>query len=472
MQTSFSPERLAADPTLRDIDAILRTCVHCGFCTATCPTSVLLGNELDSPRGRIYLLKDLLESGRPASAEVVTHIDRCLTCQSCMTTCPSGVDYVHLLERGRARIEETHRRAWSDRLIRDLLAALIPYRGRFRLAMALGWMARPLARLIVGPLARVRLLARIRALMEQARRPPHGRSALERPTIHPPTARPQPGSPDRTHRRARVILHIGCVQPALMPQIDAATLRLLTRLGVEVVVPQGQGCCGAAVLHLGKEDQARALARANIAAWWAEREARGLDAILSTASGCGATVKDYGHLLRDDPDWADKAAMIAGLTCDISEYLDRLGPLEPLFEPGLVVAYHAACSLQHGQRIREAPKALLRQTGYVVKEPTDGHLCCGSAGTYAVLEPELSAALRARKIATLEATAPAVIAGGNIGCLTHLAAATRLPVVHTVELLDWATGGPRPAALAAAGWPPGSRAPVAPASPTERSAGA
>jgi glycolate oxidase iron-sulfur subunit len=432
MRTNFSPERLEADPLLQEVNDILRKCVHCGFCTATCPTYTILGDELDSPRGRIYLLKDMLEGDKPASEGVVKHIDRCLTCLSCMTTCPSGVDYVHLVERGKVHIENTYARPWLDKATRNMLAWILPHTNRFRVAMLMGWLARPLAPLMPRSL---------RAMLEQARRPPHGVRQIERTGVHSPM------TAGGASPKARVIMPVGCVQPALMPQINEATARLLTRHGVEVVVPKGQGCCGAVVSHMGKEGDAKDFARANIASWWMEKVSRGVDAIVVNASGCGSTFKDYAHLLRDDPDFAEKARILSEITFDITEYMTMLGLNEPVEKPGLVVAYHAACSLQHGQKVLDAPKALLRKAGYEVKEIANAHLCCGSAGTYSILQADLSEELRIRKVKTLEDTRPHVIAAGNIGCLTHISAGTEVPVVHTVELLDWATGGPKPAAL-------------------------
>ncbi len=432
MQTSFSPDRLAADPGLQEAESILRKCVHCGFCTATCPTYALLGDELDSPRGRIYLLKDMLENDKPASEKVVKHVDRCLTCLSCMTTCPSGVDYNHLVEKGRVHIAETYTRPPMDRFTRWLLAMVLPYTGRFRLAMTGGWLARPLAGLLPGAM---------RAMVDQARRLPAGPRPIERPQVLPAEGT----------RRARMVMPTGCVQPALKPTINEATARLLTRHGVEVVIPAGQGCCGALVQHMGEEEKARAFARANIDAWWPVFAGEGgLDAVVINASGCGSTIKDYGHLLAGDPAYGDKAKVLAEKARDITEVLSDLGLKAPVGAPGaeaLRVAYHSACSLQHGQRVREAPKTLLRQAGFDVQEIAESHLCCGSAGTYSILQPELSRQLRDRKVTNLEATKPQVIAAGNIGCLGHIEQGTGVPVVHTAELLDWATGGPKPAAL-------------------------
>ncbi|MFQ5785772.1 MAG: glycolate oxidase subunit GlcF [Alphaproteobacteria bacterium] len=429
MQTNFSLAQLA-DPGLREVDAILRKCVHCGFCTATCPTYVLLGDELDSPRGRIYLIKDMLENARPASAEVTTHIDRCLSCLACVTTCPSGVDYTRLIDHARVHVETTYRRPWPERFLRALLARVLPDPALFRLALAAARPVRPLARLLPGRLAT--LLA-----MAPARVP--GRSPVDRPqTFQPQTA-----------RRMRVALLTGCAQQVLGPAINEATVRLLTRLGCEVVVQPGTGCCGALVHHLGRADAARRQAIANVAALSAALDDGGLDAVVSNASGCGTMVKDYGHLLGDDPEWCEKAARVAGLARDVSELLADLDVRAAADEARPVVAYHAACSLQHGQQIRDQPKQVLAACGFELRDVAEGHLCCGSAGTYNLLQPALATRLRDRKVANIERTGAEVIAAGNIGCIVQIAAGTSIPVVHPVELVDWATGGPKPAALAA-----------------------
>jgi glycolate oxidase iron-sulfur subunit len=429
MQTSFTPAQLA-DPHVAESEKILRKCVHCGFCTATCPTYVTLGNELDSPRGRIYLIKDMLENGRPADKEVVTHIDRCLSCLACMTTCPSGVNYMHLVDHARAHIENTYKRPLPDRLIRAALAFVLPHPARFRAALKLARLGRPFAKLFerVGPL---RPLA---AMLRLAPTSIPQTSATASPAVYPAAA----GT-----RRGRVAILTGCAQPVLDPGINEAAIRLLTRLGVEVVAPQGEGCCGALVHHMGREAQALASARQNIDAWMREIEG-GLDAIIITASGCGTTIKDYGFMLRLDPDYAQKAAKISALAKDITEYLATLDLPEPAQKPGLTVAYHSACSMQHGQKITRQPKELLARAGFVVKEPREGHLCCGSAGTYNITQPEISAQLRDRKVKNIEATGAQIIATGNIGCITQIASAAKLPIVHTVELLDWAYGGKRP----------------------------
>lgn len=421
MQTGFSLAQLA-DPDVAEAERILRTCVHCGFCLATCPTYTLLGDELDSPRGRIYLAKDMLESGRPASGEVVKHLDRCLTCLACMTTCPSGVDYGHLVDHARAHIAATYRRPPRQRAVRALLTAVMPHPARLRRALGLARLARPLAPL----LARLGL-SEMAALLALAPARMPARSAIVAGTRFPAEG----------VRRGRVALLAGCANTALAPQINAAAVRVLNRHGVEVVVPAGEGCCGALVHHLGDEAAARDSARRNVEAWWRELDGEGLDAILITASGCGTAVKDYGHLLRDEPDYAERAARLSALARDVSEYLAGLD-LAPARPVGLIVAYHAACSLQHGQRVTAAPKALLARLGFTVREPAEAHLCCGSAGTYNILEPELARQLRARKLAAIAPLGADVIASGNLGCITQLAG-DAVPVVHTVELVEWAT---------------------------------
>jgi len=434
MQTNFTPEQLH-DPDTASSNQVLRTCVHCGFCTATCPTFVLLGDELDSPRGRIYLIKDMLETGRPATQEVVRHVDRCLSCLSCMTTCPSGVNYMHLVDHARSYIERTYRRPWHERAFRQILGTVIPRPGLFRLALLAARFGRPFAGMLAGtsPLSR-----RLRATLTLAPRhlPPPG--AAERPNVYRPEG----------ERRSRVALLSGCAQQVLAPEINAATIRLLTRLGVEVVVAQGSGCCGALNHHMGQHASAMDLARANIEAWNREIDGEGLDAVVINASGCGTTVKDYGFMFRSEPEpWPTQAERIASRTLDISEFLTRLGYTPTREPPGLKVAYHSACSLQHGQRITAEPKLLLARAGFTVVEPAEPHLCCGSAGTYNMLQPEIADRLRSRKLDNLRATQPDLIAAGNIGCIKQLSDGG-VPVVHTVELLDWMAGGPEPPVLA------------------------
>ncbi len=432
MQTHFTPEQLK-DPDTAVANQVLRTCVHCGMCTATCPTFVLLGDELDSPRGRIYLIKDMLESGAPAPREVVRHVDRCLSCLSCMTTCPSGVHYMHLVDHARTYIEATYPRPWRDRAVRRLLAAVLPRPGLMRLALIGARLAKPFARLIPGNSV---IAGRLRAMLALAPGRLPSPDPLSGPRVHPAVGT----------RRGRVALLEGCAQVVLDPAINAATIRLLTRLGIEVIVAKGAGCCGALTHHMGRHDPAMASAEANIRAW---DQVEGLDAIVVNASGCGTTVKDYGFMFRTAaPELRAKAERVSALALDISEYLTRLDYAPTRAAPGLTVAYHSACSLQHGQKVTEAPKALLRKAGFTVKEPAEGHLCCGSAGTYNILQPEIATRLRDRKLDNLRATAPDLIAAGNIGCMTQLSG-HGIPVVHTVELLDWMAGGPVPDGIAA-----------------------
>ncbi len=434
MQTEFSLAQLA-DPDIAASEKILRACVHCGFCTATCPTYVLLGDELDSPRGRIYLIKNMLEQGgsggtNTIAPETVKHVDRCLSCLACMTTCPSGVNYMHLVDHGRRHIEAHYRRPLFDRVLRRALGLVLTRPARLRLALAAARLAKPLAGLL-PPLLRAPLALAPAAIPAA--------SPVDRPQVFPAEG----------ERRLRVALLPGCAQQVLAPEINEATVRLLTRHGVEVVVAPGSGCCGALRHHLGEEAPALAAARANIDAWERAAATGGLDAVVANASGCGTMLKDYGFLLRTDPAYAEKAARVAGLARDISEVIAELGlrPATGSATAGLRVAYHSACSLQHGQKVERAPRDLLEAAGFTVIEVPEGHLCCGSAGTYNLLQPELASALRERKLANIALTRADLVAAGNIGCITQLTGGLPRPVVHTVELLDWATGGPRPRAL-------------------------
>lgn len=426
MQTNFTDAQLA-DPDFARSNEVLRACVHCGFCTATCPTYLLLGDELDSPRGRIYLIKDMLENERVPDAKTVGHIDRCLSCLACMTTCPSGVHYMHLVDHARAYIDAHYKRPFSDRALRWMLARILPYPKRFRLALLGAKAARPFKRLMPD--------ARLRAMLEMA------------PKHIPPVSRNDDPQTHAAHapRRKRVALMTGCAQKALNTDINDATIRLLTRLGCDVVVAEGAGCCGALVHHMGKVDESHRSAAQNVRAWTREMDGEGLDAIVINTSGCGTTVKDYGHMLREDA-LAGDAARVSAIAMDISELLMQLDLPEGA-PKGVSVTYHAACSLQHGQQIKTAPQDLLRRAGFDVVEPVDSHLCCGSAGTYNLLQPEISRQLKARKVETLEARQPDIIAAGNIGCMMQIASGTDIPMLHTVELLDWATGGPMPSRL-------------------------
>jgi glycolate oxidase iron-sulfur subunit len=435
MRTEFTPAQLA-DPDIIEADKILRKCVHCGFCTATCPTYVLLGDELDSPRGRIYLIKQMLEKNEPPTAEVVKHIDRCLSCLACMTTCPSGVNYMHLVDQARVKIEKEYARPLSERLLRAVLAFVLPRPKVFRISMVLARLGRPFAALL--PASRPgattpTFLQRIKAMLALA-----------------PASLPAPGPsagsvfPAKGTKRGRVALLQGCAQQVLAPRINQAAINFLTRHGVEVVLVADEQCCGALTHHMGDDRDALARARANITAWIAEAERGGLDAILVTTSGCGTVIKDYGYLLREDRDYAGPAAKVSGLAKDITEYVAGLDLPPPQNRSDLVIAYHSACSLQHGQKITRLPKDLLSKNGFVVKDIPESHLCCGSAGTYNILQPDIANRLRDRKVANIASVKPDMIAAGNIGCMVQIAGGTSVPIVHTIELLDWATGGPRP----------------------------
>ena len=421
MQTKFTTAQLA-NPRTAGSHAEIRKCVHCGFCTATCPTYVLLADERDGPRGRIELIKAMLEDGGAPSRETVTHVDRCLSCMACKTACPSSVDYARLIEHGRAHIEATYRRPWPQRLLRAAIPAVLTRPGRLKAALALGRLAQPL-----GPLLDRLRLKPLAALLR----------------LVPASA--GAGSAAGTYAaqgivRGRVALLQGCVEPQMAPQIRAAAIRLITRAGYEVVLADGEGCCGALSEHLGRAEEARGLAAANVQAW---RRAGPFDAIVTTAAGCGTTLKDYGHRLPGDP----AAAQAAELARDVLEFIGSVGLPAVTQASGLSVAYHAACSLQHGQGVKGAPERLLAAAGFAVSPVREGHLCCGSAGVYNILQPTLATQLRDRKAANIALTGAAVVAAGNVGCIAQLAPALSTPIVHPVELLDWATGGPIPAGL-------------------------
>lgn len=429
MKTDFSLIQLA-DPKFAESNDILRKCVHCGFCTATCPTYTELGDERDSPRGRIYMIQQMLESGKPAPAETVTHVDRCLSCLSCMTTCPSGVDYMHLVDHARQYIEETYERPMFDRLLRWVLGIILPRPNLFRLALLGAGLAKPFRGLFHG---------RLRAMLDMAPSKLESPSSLDGVVKH---------TANGNKARKRVALMTGCAQKVLSPDINDATIRLLTRHDVEVIIPKAAGCCGALPLHMGEEDPAKTLARKNVLAWYEELEGEGLDAIIINTSGCGTTVLDYGHLFAEDPDIAEKAKAVAALAQDITVFLDKIDLDVADFHPDLRVAYHSACSLQHGQKVTDIPKNLLSKAGFKVLSIPEAHICCGSAGTYNLLQPELSGQLRVRKAKNIASVNPQLVAAGNIGCIAQIGSEMDLPVVHTVQLLDWATGGEKPKELA------------------------
>ena len=426
MQTFFEEDQLA-DLDFKRSNEILRACVHCGFCTATCPTYQVLGDELDSPRGRIYLIKEMLESGRKPDKKTVTHIDRCLSCLACMTTCPSGVHYMHLVDHARAYIEDNYKRPLDERFLRWLLSRILPYPMRFRIALILAKIAKPFSWLIPD--------ARLKAMIKMV------------PQKIPPISLnddPQSFFPDNLNKM-RVALMTGCAQRALDTDINDATIRVLNRFGCEVVIAEGQGCCGSLSHHMGKKNDAKSAALKNLNAWYSELSKGRLDAVIINTSGCGTTVKDYPHMFKGT-EHEEKAKIIASLTKDISEILAEL-ELPVLEEKQTHVVYHSACSLQHGQQINNFPKDILKQCGYRISEPKNSHLCCGSAGTYNLLQPKISDELKNRKVQSLEAKKPDIIAAGNIGCMMQIASSTNTPVVHTVELVDWATGGPKPTKL-------------------------
>jgi glycolate oxidase iron-sulfur subunit len=407
MQTSLA-DSIRHTPQGIEADAILRTCVHCGMCNATCPTYQLLGDELDGPRGRIYLIKDMLEGGE-ISRRTQTHLDRCLTCRNCETTCPSGVRYAALLDIGRTMIEQKVKRPFFERLRRGLLRAVIPYRARFTLLLRIGQFLRPLL-------------------------PP----SLRRSVPPPQTAAPWPNT---MHARKMLVLE-GCVQPALAPNINAAGARVLDKLGIRLIAAEGAGCCGAASHHTSGMNAALDFARRNIDAWWPHIEA-GCEAIAMTASGCGVHVKDYGHLLKDDPAYAARAKRVSALTKDVGEILARedLSKFKARVKRGEKVAFQSPCSLQHGQKLNGVVEKILRELGFTLTTVPEAHLCCGSAGTYSVLQRGLSRQLLRNKVGALQSGNPDVIATANIGCLVHLQSGTSVPVRHWLEVLDAASGG-------------------------------
>ena len=433
MQTNFTLAQLA-DPNIVESEKILRKCVHCGFCTATCPTFTLLGDELDSPRGRIYLIKDMLEKDRAADKATVKHIDRCLSCLSCMTTCPSGVNYMHLVDHARIHIENTYQRRFVDRLLRSVLTFVLPYPDRFRLAIQAGRLVKPLAKLLKFPGSFFKKVSNSLALIPNRLK----KGAYKIPGEY---------LSENSKKAGRVALLSGCAQQVLDPGINDATIRLLTRIGYDVIIPKGETCCGALTHHLGKEESALQFARQNIDVWWKEIEGKGLDAILMTASGCGTMIKDYGYLFRNDPDYSDKASKIVALVKDVTEFLSQVELSMPQVPQQYNVTYHSACSMQHGQKITQEPIKLLTQAGFKVSSVPEGHMCCGSAGTYNMLQPEIANQLRNRKVENIKKTQPNIVSTGNIGCMTQLSDSLDVPIVHTIELLDWAYGGTKPSAI-------------------------
>ena len=429
MQTHFSPAQLS-DPKIQEANDILRKCVHCGFCTATCPTFVQTGDERDSPRGRIWLMRELLESPETVSKDTRHHLDRCLGCQSCMTTCPSGVDYIHLLDIGREKMDMAAPRGFGDTLIRRMLGMIIPYAGRFHLMMRFAGLGR-----LFAPF----LPRQLRAALDKLPQTLPRLDSIGSQNVIFPAHKSQPIK--------RVVLLAGCAQRALDPQINLSTVRVLNRLGVEVVVREQAHCCGALTHHIGETESALKTIRLAIDAWDEEINGKGVDAIIANASGCGTMVKDYGHVMAHDPAYAAKAKHVSALCKDVSEIIDEVG-IDDIIKPGKdgsrpVIAYHSACSLQHGQKIHDLPQSLLRRAGFDVRQPVNGHLCCGSAGVYNILQPDMADSLKAQKKDSLANTGADYVAAGNIGCIAQLDDSA-LPVRHTVQFIDWASGGPKP----------------------------
>ena len=432
METHFSKEQLK-DKDNKSTEKILRKCVHCGMCNATCPTYQLLGDELDGPRGRIYLIKDMIENKKPANEKIVKHIDRCLSCYSCMTTCPSGVNYMHIIDHGRSYIEKTYKRPFSDRIIRDFLSKVLPNPFFFRIVGMLTLLIKPIQYLFPKKIREMIKLMPIK----------FPKKKLPIMQVYQTKKRKKP--------IARVALLTGCVQKVISPQINEATIRLLNRHGIEVVVPKEIGCCGSLDHHLGKSEISIETFKKNILIWHEEYLKNGLDAIISNTSGCGTTLKDYGFIFRADEKFKKKAKKISELTKDISEYLNENVKLTFVNNrennKTYKVAYHSACSMQHGQKIHDIPKNLIRMTGNEVLDISDGHLCCGSAGTYNLLQNDIAKKLLKNKVMNIEKLNPQFIATGNIGCITQISNGTKIPILHTVELIDWYTGGPKPDVL-------------------------
>lgn len=424
MRTDIDPQ-LLTDPDVKVSEEVLRACVHCGFCNATCPTYLLTGNELEGPRGRIYLIKNVLENGIKASRKTIEHIDNCLGCLACETTCPSGVDYSRLLEEARPRLDKLVKRPFTHRLLRAMLTRILPYPGRFRFALKMSGLGRVFSWLMPK---------NMRPLLDMApKRLPRSAEVAKAGVVSAVG-----------EKRMRVALLTGCAQQVLGPQINDATVRLLTRLGAEVVMPKDAGCCGALTFHMGERKRSRKLMQRNIEVWHNEVAENGLDAIVLNTSGCGTAIREYDYIFRHDPKLAVKAKTVTALVRDVAEVVAELGLGEASKASKLKVAYHDACSLQHGVQVKTQPRQLLKDAGFDVIEVPEAHICCGSAGTYNMLQPELASQLQARKAEHIESVAPQIVAAGNIGCMEQIAGGVKVPVVHTVELLDWATGGPRP----------------------------
>ncbi len=431
MQTTFSDSQLK-DKDNKSSEKIIRKCVHCGMCNATCPTYQVIGDELDGPRGRIYLIKDMLENNKPANEKIAKHIDRCLSCYACMTTCPSGVNYMHLIDHGRNHVEETFKRNFFDRTFRNALSIILPNPKIFTL---MAHLSKPF-----------KLISFIL--------PKFFKNALKlMPLFLPGKKLPERKNyPSQLSKKiSRVALLTGCVQRVISPEINESTIRLLNRHGVEVVVLPEIECCGSLNHHLGKKEKAHKSFIHNINFWYDEYLNNGLDAIISNTSGCGTTLKDYEFIFRNDEKMKKKAKKISELTKDITEYLEENINLKFTNneEKKFKIAYHSACSMQHGQNVHNQPINLIKKTGNEVLDIPDGHLCCGSAGTYNILQQKIAQKLLVNKVKNIKKISPDFISTGNIGCITQIASGTNIPIIHTVELIDWLTGGPKPEKLKA-----------------------
>ena len=430
MQTNFSEEQLKNKDN-KSSEKIFRKCVHCGMCNATCPTFNLLGDELDGPRGRIYLIKEMIEKKKTPTKKVVSHIDKCLSCYSCMTTCPSGVNYMHLIDHGRNYVEKNYQRPFYQRIFRNFLSATLPKPKIFKFLI---FFAK------IGQLFKFLLPTNLKSMLDVAPKKIYGKT-LKFQKIY---------KAERKKPTARVALLIGCVQRVVSPQINESTIRILTRHGVEVITMPEIECCGSLNHHLGKEKLAKETFKKNINMWYDEYLKNGLDAIISNTSGCGTTLKDYGFVFRDDNELKKKAKKISELTKDITEFLDQ--NLKLSFKSDKVtkkynIAYHSACSMQHGQKVHKQPMDLLEKTGNKIFNIPDGHICCGSAGTYNILQSDIAKKLLKQKVENINKVKPDFISTGNIGCIMQITNGTKIPILHTVEVIDWYTGGPKPKSL-------------------------